>query len=225
MLRGADAFDESLSRSRRALLFVVLLLVACRPVAVPPSQRATTAARNQASPPPALRGKAAPACREMAFVQTVEEMEAEDGLPTTPKERASLEEGVYVWPGPSLFGSGRVTGRALLGSRHEILERRGDGVHQAARIASPPGWIAASLLVRSRFEDADGKPCGPGSLAIAADGVALAEPREGAEQVLRVTAGEPYQRGEERDGWVRLADAPVEAWVRAEQILLERAAE
>ncbi len=53
----------------------------------------------------------------------------------------------------------------------------------------------------------------PARIRVLAKGVALAEPRQGATPVLRLTAGESYARGELRGGWVRLDDAPVESWV------------
>lgn len=56
------------------------------------------------------------------------------------------------------------------------------------------------------------RPAEPPRVRVLADGLALAEPRAGAEPVLRLTAGESYARGERRDGWVRLDDAPVESW-------------
>lgn len=67
---------------------------------------------------------------------------------------------------------------------------------------------------RRRAWSESGAPAKPApKLTIAADGMALAAPRAGAEPVMRVTAGETYTLGEERGGFVRLADAPVEAWI------------
>lgn len=44
------------------------------------------------------------------------------------------------------------------------------------------------------------------------DGLAHAAPDAEAEPVMRLTRGERYLAGARRDGWARLASAPVEAW-------------
>lgn len=91
----------------------------------------------------------------------------------------------------------------------------------AREVAATAAEEAQRQLDAARFADVEkllgAAPQPTARLTIFTSGTALSRPVSG-DPVMRVTAGETYTRGEERDGWVRLGDAPVEAWVSAEAV-------